>query len=71
MIDTVLLAAGVALLLYVLFKWATTNDNYWAERNVKYLKPYFLVGNTFGIFTSKYGWAEFGPQLYNSFPREK
>lgn len=62
---------GIALIVYAFYKWATLNDNYWAEKNVKFLKPYFLVGNTGGFWTNRYNIYDYISMLYNSFPNEK
>lgn len=71
MIDLVLFAIGFALIAYAFYKWATQNDNYWADRGVKFLKPYFVVGNTGGFFSNKYSQYGFVTYLYNIFPAEK
>lgn len=39
---------------YAFYKWATMNNDYFKERNLKYLKPKFLVGNTLGLFLNRY-----------------
>lgn len=58
-------------LFYVLYKWATKNREYFAKRNLKHLKPRFLIGNTTGLFLKRYTPENFIDQLYYSFPKEK
>lgn len=70
----------VALLIYVILitisirlfiKWANQHHKYFAERKIAFMKPRFLVGNTFGLFVKKYRPHEYMTQLYNRFPNEK
>lgn len=59
----------VAIRLFM--KWANQNRSYFADRKILYMKPRFLVGNTFGLFVKKYRPDEFMTNLYNRFPNEK
>lgn len=55
---------------YVFYKWATINDKYFADRNLKHLKPKFLVGNTFGLLMNRYAAFDFISSVYSRFPKE-
>lgn len=71
MLEHILLLIGLFLIGYGIFKWATINNNYFAERNLPQLKPSFLVGNTGAFFFKKYDAFEFIKTLYSSYPNEK
>lgn len=66
-----ILLIGIALVLFSFYKWARLNENYWIARNVKSLKPYFLVGNTGGFWLNRYTINDFVIMMYNKFPNEK
>lgn len=70
MLGEVLLFAAVSLIAFAFYKWATLNNDYFLKRNLKYLKPKFLVGNTGGLFLNKYTAPEFAQKLYKAFPDE-
>lgn len=69
--NTLLVAVAIGLALVALYKWITRNKYYWADRNVKSLKPKFLVGNIFAMLTSQISMYDYVSYLYNSFPKEK
>lgn len=69
--DIAFILVGLTVLAYVFYKWATANNNYWLDRNVKFFKPYFLVGNMGGFMANWYTWDYFSDYLYNEFPTEK
>lgn len=71
MLGEIILLSGVGLILYALYKWIILNNDYFKKRGVKHLEPYFLFGNTFGFFTSRYTVAEFLSMIYDAFPNEK
>lgn len=70
MFGELVLVIAVVLIVYSFYKWATLNGKYFEKRNIKYMKPTFLVGNTAAIFTNKYTAIEFASKLYNEFPNE-
>lgn len=70
MLGELLLFAAISLLAFAFYKWATLNNDYFEKRNMKYMKPTFLVGNTAAIFTNKYTATEFVQILYQAFPDE-
>lgn len=69
--ELVLLATGIGLILYAIYKWGTLTFDYWKLRNIKFLKPTFLIGNSGAIFRGKYSMMEYANLLYNKFPDEK
>lgn len=70
MFGEMLLLGGVALLTWAFYKWVTLNNGYFERRNLKYMKPSFLFGNTGGIYFQKYNAVEFRNMIYNQFPDE-
>lgn len=70
MISELLLLVAIFLLSYTFYKWATLNNDFFEWRNIKYLKPKFLIGSTGGAFTATYTAVEFAEKLYNAFPDE-
>lgn len=69
MIEFLLLIGGI--LLCFGFKWAIKNNDYFAKRNLPFIKPYFIVGNFGGMSMSKYSLSEFVQIMYNSIPTAK
>lgn len=70
MIGELLLLVAVALFSWAFYKWATLNNTHFDRRNVKHMKPNFIVGNTVGMFMNKYTAIEFCDWIYNAFPNE-
>lgn len=71
MFDLFVIVAGIAMVCYGFYKWAISNNDYFAKRNLKNIPPYFLVGNFGGLFLGKVSIVEFVHTIYNSFPTEK
>lgn len=70
MLAEILLITAISLLLFALYKWITLNNDFFEIRNMKYMKPRFLFGNTGGLFINKYTAREFMQKLYNAYPNE-
>lgn len=70
MIDESLVFVAISLFAYVFYKWATSKNNYFQKRNLKFMKPTFLVGNTGGMFSRKFTATEFSEYIYKAFPNE-
>lgn len=70
MLDELIICVGTFLITYAFYKWATINENYFAKKKVKHLRPKFLIGNMGGQFLSRYTIPEFQQWLYNAFPAE-
>lgn len=70
MLGEVVLFAALSLIAYAFYKWATLNNDYFEKRNLKHMKPNFLIGNTAGLFFNKYTAVTFAQRLYQAFPDE-
>lgn len=70
MLGEFLLIAALLLILYAFYKWATINNDYFERRNIKYMKPTFLIGNMIDVYLNKYTGAEYSYKLYKTFPNE-
>lgn len=70
MLAGILLIIAISLLLFALYKWIVLNNDFFKIRNMKYMKPRFLFGNTGGLFINKYTASEFMQKLYQAFPDE-
>lgn len=71
MLGEFVILGGICLTLYGFYKWVVKNNDFFEKRGIKYLSPYFLFGNTFGVFTTRNNDTEFLSQVYNTFPDEK
>lgn len=60
-----------ATALYVLYKWATLNNEYFVKREIPYLRPTFLVGNFVGLYMNRHNPMDFLISIYNKFPDAK
>lgn len=63
-----LVFVAISLISFLFYKWATQNNDYFERRNVKYLKPTFLIGNIGGMFIRTA--TEFAQTMYQAFPDE-
>lgn len=70
MLCELLISIVVTLMAYAFYKWATSNNDYFKERGLRFMQPKFLFGNTGGMFTNQYTAPEFSQMLYNAFPNE-
>lgn len=68
MIGELVSCAAILLLSYAFYKWATLHNDYFERRNVKYMKPSFLIGSTGRAFSNKYDAMEYSDYLYKAFP---
>lgn len=66
-----LLAVGVLLLFYVVYKWLRRNDDYFKTRGIPYMQPTLLLGNTGGLYLGRYNMMDLSEKMYNSIPNEK
>lgn len=66
-----LLILSVILIGWTFYKWATVNNDYFKRRNVKYMKPKFLFGNTGERFSKNHDALEYNNEMiYKAFPNE-
>lgn len=70
MIDLLLLGAGLALIAYAFYKWATLNNDYFAVHmpGVPFLKPQFLLGTTGSMLFGVHHMDTWCKWMYNSLP---
>lgn len=67
----VYLTAVMAFVVFLVYKWATQNDEYFVKRGVLALRPTLIFGNSADFFTKKIDLIEFVKKLYDDFPNEK
>jgi hypothetical protein len=60
-----------SLFVYAFYKWAVVHNGYFLERNVKFIKPWPLLGSSSNFFTQKLSMSELMVKFYNSFASEK
>lgn len=70
MIDWLLLLVLLFTISFAFYKWATANDKYFQKRNVKYVEPTFLIGNTGDLFFNRCSAVAYTQKIYNEFPDE-
>lgn len=70
MFAELLVITAIALFAIAFYKWATQNNDYFARRNLKFMKPTLFFGNTGGFLLNKYTPIEFSQLFYQSFPDE-
>lgn len=63
--------AFVVVMLFMIYKWITLNDDYFAKRNIPALKSQFFLGNMFDYKLGRHNPVEFLTNVYNRFPNEK
>lgn len=71
MIAEVLYFTGLGLIAYAIYKWVTLNNQYFTRRGIPHMKPYFLVGNTGGLFFKLHSAPDYVLYMYRQFPKEK
>lgn len=69
--DWLLVSVSLGLAAWAFYKWATANNDYFAVRNVPFIKPTFFLGTTGPFLLKKYRSNEFADILYKTFPSEK
>lgn len=70
MLIEMLLTAAVGLITYTFYKWATANNDYFKERNIKLMNPNFCLSWNVISNIRKQTAVDFGKQIYNEFPKE-
>lgn len=71
MFAAILWLSVISLIAYSLYKWATQNNNYFAKRGIRHLKPTFFFGNTGKFFFQLIDTYQFVDHLYYAYPTEK
>lgn len=64
-------AVTTLAMIFVIFKWATQNSEYFVQRGVPALRPALLFGNSADFFTKKIDLIDFVKKLYHDFPDKK
>lgn len=70
MIGELLLATGVALIVYAIYRLSTNSAQYFEERNLKYVGALIGMKNFFGMFMGRSDFFQMTQRLYNAFPNE-
>lgn len=66
-----LLVVCVSLSLYLLYRWARRNDDYFKNRGIPYIQPNLLLGTTGGLFFGRYNMMELSEFMYKALPNER
>lgn len=66
-----LILAGLAALIYAFISYVNKKYKYFEERGVKFVKPYYLMGNMYDFLIKKSTIQELGQNMYNKFPKER
>lgn len=61
----------VLLLVYLLYKWSTSNHDYFAKRGVPFEKPLPLVGNCLNMLLQRESIIDSQHRCYNNFKGSK
>ncbi|GFG34391.1 hypothetical protein Cfor_10820 [Coptotermes formosanus] len=69
--EVVLVLAGLIVCLYITYRFITRNNDYFSKRNVPYIKPTLVFGNTLSVFMRKVSMHEFVIQLYSQLDGHK
>lgn len=64
-------AIVVSVLVYLVYKWIVKNNNFFADRGIKYKPPTLFFGNFRKIATQSVTLHEFVLDVYGTFPAEK
>lgn len=70
MIGELVLATGVALIVYALYKLSTNSAQYFEERNLKYIGAFTGMRNFFDMFMGRNDFLVMTQRMYNAFPNE-
>lgn len=70
MFGELLLFVASILLSYAFYKWVNLNNDFFERRNIKFVKPTFLLGNILDLMSQKYTALEYAQKLSNAFPDE-
>lgn len=63
--------ADIAVAVYLFYKWATKNNDYFIKRNIHYNKPFLFLGSSPTFWFSKESIGDFTISLYNEFKNEQ
>jgi cytochrome P450 family 9 len=63
--------AFLILLGFLIYKWATKNNNYFKVRNIAYIEPIAFFGTGRDLILGKLSLPDFIKKCYEEFPNEK
>ena len=69
--DVVLVLTGLTVCLYIAFRFITRNNDYFSKRNVPYIKPTVVFGNTLRVFMRKVSMHDSVIELYRQLDGHK
>lgn len=61
----------IPVALYLFYKWATTNYDYFEKQGIAFIKPYPLVGSNFSMFFKKKPLVQTLNEQYALYKHEK
>uniref|UniRef100_A0A6B2E9E1 Putative cytochrome p450 9b2 n=1 Tax=Phlebotomus kandelakii TaxID=1109342 RepID=A0A6B2E9E1_9DIPT len=67
----ILLFVVIVLLAKLFFDYGYQYEDYFKDKGIKYLKPYFLIGNSGNLFTRRKTLKDMLIDIYFKFPEEK
>lgn len=68
----ILWIALIPLLIYLFYKWAKKNDDYFKKSgNITFDKPYFMLGSALDFIVDKLSFNEWISRIYSKYPNEK
>ena len=62
---------ALAAALYLFYKWATANNDYFKNKGVPYAEPTFLLGSNGNMFLQKRSLPEIVMKMYNDRKSER
>lgn len=70
-LSLILFAACLGAILYVFYKWATKNNDYFKIRGIPAKEPSLFFGNTAALFLKKNQLIDTITELYEAFPKDR
>lgn len=70
MIGEIILTIGISLISYAIYKFHTSNKQYFEERNVKYKGLSFSLYNLCAMFFGRHDVLQFVQRHYDQYPDE-
>lgn len=61
----------IPVALYLFYKWATVNYDFFEKQGIAYIKPFPLLGSNFSVFFKKQPLVTTMMDNYNKFRHEK
>lgn len=71
MLGLIICGVLIGLLLQVLYKLITKNNDFFTKNGIKFPKPYLLFGNSGEFIFRKKNVGQFVSETYAAFPTEK